>query len=203
MSVRDLLGRSRADSTRRRSGAAKRWLKRPDSSMIHRAICEVCEKRVMLTAALDSQIPTSITPNSAPQTLLGGGQSSYSMVSNSLSTAVHSSYRFVLNNATANESITFATGGTNIDFPDAAIALYDANGNRIALQDTDSFGNDLLEVLTTQLQSNQQYTVSFYAIETQFFGFGNPSDNINMRYSPTRRARPIRWLSTPRPQADR
>jgi hypothetical protein len=164
-----------------RSRQKKHQPRRQDSSAIHRAVCEICERRVLLTAALDAMIPTSIAPNSAPQTLLGGGETTYTMVSNSLSTAVHSSYRFVLNNASANQSITFSTGGTNTSFPDAAIALYDSNGNRIALQDADNLGGDLLENLTTPLQSNQPYTVAFYAIETQYFGFGSPSDFINMQ----------------------
>ena len=44
-----------------------------------RAVCELMERRLLLTATLDNQIPTTITPSSVAQTLLAPGNNSYSL----------------------------------------------------------------------------------------------------------------------------
>src|SRR5580693_722404 len=117
---------------------SRRKLRR--SSSVFTALCETCEPRVMLRAQLDLLIPASIAPNSAPQTLLAPGSNNLSLTSSSSTTQAVARYRFVVNDATPGQFTQFKTGGTNTGQPDAAIALYDASGNRIVLQDTDSFG---------------------------------------------------------------
>src|SRR6185312_8824342 len=126
-------------------------------------VVEELEQRVLLSATLRSQIPNSITPASVPQTVLAPGNISATLTPTSTA-PVSSSFRFVLNNATAGELTQFSTVESASGGPtDAAIALYDASGNLITLQDADPSGSIANESLSAALTSGQQYEVAFYA----------------------------------------
>jgi hypothetical protein len=125
-----------------------------------RVIYETFEPRMLLAAALSNAIPTTITPGSVPQELFAPGVNNYSLSITNTS-VFSSSFRFVLNNAQAGQNITFRTDGADILGPDAAIAIFDSSGNRIALQDSD-LPNAGDETLNTTLESGTEYVVGFY-----------------------------------------
>lgn len=130
-----------------------------------RAVCESMERRLLLSAAVRAQIPATIIPSSVPQTLLAPGNNSFSLTTSSTTVAVSSSFRFVVNNATPGELTQFSTSvPPGVTSTDAAIALFDASGNRLQLQDADS-GNPADESVSAALQSGQQYEVEFFGLK--------------------------------------
>lgn len=137
------------------------------------AACETVEARRLLASTLSSAIPGTISPAGVAQELFAPGINNYS-ISLTTNNVVNSSFRFVLNNALPGQEITFRTDSpSTILNPDAAIALYDSSGNRIALQDQDvPLGDE--ETLTVALESGKEYVVGFYAQR----GFANSTVNL-------------------------
>jgi CARDB/Dockerin type I domain len=120
----------------------------------------------MLSAALRSAIPSSITPSTVTQTLFAPGATSYTQpISTTIGAVTSTAYRFSVNDATAGQISSFATvaGTGNTEPVDAAIALYDASGNLLQIQDVDPSGADAAEFLGVALQSGQVYEVAVYA----------------------------------------
>ena len=159
------VGASRRSDTERSKprptrGSESQGRRRANANALRKAVCETMERRIFLSAALDNQIPTSIAVNTGPQTLLSPGDNAGIVTSNSTSTATSAAYRFVVNNATDGQLTTFSTSAAS-SLSDSAIALYDASGNRLALQDASSGST---ETLAIALQSGQKYTVEFWEL---------------------------------------
>jgi hypothetical protein len=157
--------------------SARRRKARAEIAAIARAVCERVEPRIMLTATLDANVPTLITAGTGTQAVLSPGTNSFSVAGTSTSTATHISEKFVVNNAVAGQATVFTTSG--LSTVDAAIAVYDASGNRILLQDADTGATKSDETLSAVLTSGQLYTVSAYAML-----ISGPSQTVTMTIVP-------------------
>jgi hypothetical protein len=171
--------RSGTKRTQPRSARDRRSQRRRErATAIGRAVCEAFEPRVLLSSTLDAQIPQTIPVDTGIQTLLAPSDNTSSLLSNSTFTASSVAYRFVLNNASAGQTTLFtARADPSSIFPaDSAIALYDASGNRLALQDTDTGPTESLAIA---LQSGQKYTVEFFALAQSNLFFSLSDLDIN------------------------
>ncbi len=157
---------------------SKLALRRDRRCALVRAALESVEPRRLLAANLSSQIPSSIVPGSVAQELFAPGVNGNTLSVNTNSTVFNSSFRFVLNNGEPTQTTTFTSSYSSgqINNIDSAIAIYDASGNRIALQDTDTNPALATESLTAQLQSGVAYVVRFAAMRNN--GGGNTNFTI-------------------------
>ncbi|HXE51554.1 MAG TPA: hypothetical protein VN541_00980, partial [Tepidisphaeraceae bacterium] len=133
---------------------------------IERAGCYVAEEleaRVLLTGILRSSIPASIDPNTATQALFVPGVTTSSLTRSAASPRA-TYYRFSVEE-TADPTVTFATSPPKIGTApaDAALALYDADGNLLQMADADTPGT-VTESLSSQLQSRQPYIIGVFAL---------------------------------------
>ena len=99
---------STSRSTRKNRLRGRRAWARETEKLRH-AFCEVLEPRLLLSAALDAQIPKTIPINSGAQTLLAPSDNVTTLASNSTSVASSAAYRFVLNNAAPGQTTLFYT----------------------------------------------------------------------------------------------
>lgn len=149
------------------TSATQKVAVRRRAGKIQRAVCEYVEPRTLLAAAIRAQVPASISPTSAAQTLMGPGVNAFNFNSTSTTTASVAKYRFSLNNAASDQLTTFTTTRGGASTTDAAIALYDASGNQIKLQDADTGGAGA-ETFSANLQSGVAYTIEFFGLQTAF-----------------------------------
>jgi CARDB len=185
----DIGGRNRHSRTKRFklhpacNSESIRRSSRTKGRAMARAVCETFESRLLLAAQLDGQIPMTIQVNSGVQTLLAPSDNLNTLTASSTTTAVSSGFQFVLNNAAAGQTTLFTTSLRSGSGADTAIALYDASGNRLVLQDTDSGTGGIGESLTIALQSGQKYTVEFYALNNND-GFFTTSSTETLDINP-------------------
>ena len=122
---------------------------------------ELMECRILLSAQLSGFIPTQINPSSASQALFAPGVSTYS-----LSAVPQQSqgtyYKFSVDNSVAGTLTSFKTSATSSQ-ADAALALFDADGNRVFVIDSDSIpASPANETLATALTSQKVYVLGVY-----------------------------------------
>ena len=133
---------------------------------LRRAICEVIEPRIMLSATLGSHITASITPSSIPESLfLPGSSTSDVYTSSTINQITSDSYRFSLNTTSA---VTFNTGqvGSSGFASDVALGLYDSSGNLLQSQFTAGTGTSAVQTISATLSAGQVYELVAYIEKT-------------------------------------
>lgn len=121
-------------------------------------VVEELERRTLLTSVLT--IPSRITPSTTPQQLFVAGNDTFNLTTQPGLNVVGSQfYRFALHNA-APAATTFSVQSTAPGV-DAALALYDADGNLIQQADSDT-PNPSTETLSAPLASGQQFELGVF-----------------------------------------
>src|ERR1700753_1664036 len=87
----------------------KQWVAQRHSQKLIRAVCETMEDRVMLNGTTKALVPTTITPSTVTQTLLGPGNITFTESSSSTTALTSQFYKFTVNNATAGQLTQFGT----------------------------------------------------------------------------------------------
>ncbi len=166
MAAVDAYRASGTEHSRPHSKRANQWRRRRSASEAPRrkAVCEALELRVLLSAALDAQIPATIPVNTGAQALLSPGDNLTTLASNSTTVASSVAYRFVSDSAAVGQTTLFTTSLQSGHATDTAIALYDASGNRLVLQDANPATTGVGESFSIALQPGQEYTVEFFAM---------------------------------------
>ncbi|MFI5377950.1 MAG: CARDB domain-containing protein [Tepidisphaerales bacterium] len=122
-------------------------------------IAEQLENRVLLAAALDNQIPVSIDPALATQSLFPPGTSQFSPTLTFTNNLGSTFYQFSVVNTAAGQVTNFHIVGTSGN--DLALVLFDADGNRLQLADADT-PNRWTENLSAALSSRLPYVLGIY-----------------------------------------
>ena len=123
------------------------------------AAVEELERRLLLTSLLSNAIQTHIDPTTAPQALFAPGISSYGLFSKAgLNVIGQQFYRFTVADTDPAVTTTFSTSSIQFGRVDAALALYDADGNLLQRADADKpFAS--FEHLSANLTSGAPYVL--------------------------------------------
>lgn len=134
---------------------------------------EKLERRLLLSGAVGA-IPTLINPSQANQVLFGPGTTRLPIAANAGGPS-QLLFKFSVDGTAASDSITFHVGPAQANpATDAAIALFDKDGNQIALADNDLVpANPGSEDLTAAVISRQSYVLGI------FFGPAGPPVNYS------------------------
>lgn len=123
------------------------------------AAVEELERRLLLTALLSNAVQRHIDPTTAQQALFAPGVSSYGLFSKAgLNVIGQQFYRFTVADTNPAVTTTFSTSSIRLGQVDAALALYDADGNLLQTADADKpFAS--FEHLSANLTSGTPYVL--------------------------------------------
>ncbi len=128
---------------------------------------ERLERRTLLSSTLDAAVPAQIAPSAAAQQLFAPGTTTVGLSTpGGLQVVGGSLFRFTTAGTGPTTTVTFATTAVN-PATDVALALFDADGNRLQLADADT-PTAGTESLTATLSTRTAYVLGVYSDTTRY-----------------------------------